>query len=96
MTQIDPQETKRASTSLLDILAGIAIHADVQTTLRCQYKNRIQDLAGQMPELLKAAIGNDLKFTVRIEVGGESAPAPETLEKINELLADVSDELRLE
>ena len=49
-----------------------------------------------MPELLKAAIGNDLKFTVRIEVGGESAPAPETLEKINDLLADVSEDLRLE
>ena len=58
--------------------------------------DRIQDLADQMPELLKAAIGNDLKFTVRIEVGGESAPAPATLEKINELLADVSEELRLE
>ena len=58
--------------------------------------DRIQDLADQMPELLKAAVGNDLKFTVRIEVGGESAPSPEAVAKINDLLAEVSEELRLE
>ena len=96
MTQIDPQETKRASTTLLDILAGIAIHADVQTTLRCQYKNRIQNLADQVPALLKAAVGTDLRFTVRIEASGESAPTPEALEKINQLLGEVSDDLRME
>ena len=58
--------------------------------------DRIQDLADQMPELLKAAVGNDLKFTVRIEVGGESAPSPEAVAKINDLLAEVSENLRLE
>ncbi len=58
--------------------------------------DQIQDLADQVPELLKAAIGNDLKFTVRVEVGGENTPAPEALEKINKLLADVSEDLRLE
>ena len=58
--------------------------------------DRIQDLADQVPELLKAAIGNDLKFTVRVEVGEENTPDPEALEKINELLAEVSEDLRLE
>ena len=58
--------------------------------------NGIQDLADQVPELLKAAVGTDLRFTVRIEASGESAPTPEALEKINQLLAEVSDDLRME
>ena len=58
--------------------------------------DRIQDLADQVPKLLRATIGNDLKFTLRVEVSGESTPSPEAIEKINQLLAEVSDELRLE
>ena len=57
--------------------------------------NGIQDLADQIPDLAKAAVGNVLKFNVRIEFGGETAPDPKIVEKINELLAEVSDELRL-
>ena len=49
-----------------------------------------------MPELLKAAVGNELRFTVGIEVGGETAPSPEAVEKINDLLAEVSEDLRLQ
>ena len=58
--------------------------------------DQIQDLADQMPELLKAAVGNELRFTVGIEVGGETAPSPEAVEKINDLLAEVSEDLRLQ
>ena len=56
---------------------------------------QIQDLAEQVPELLKAAVGSELRFTVGVEVGGESAPSPEAVEKIKELLAEVSEDLRL-
>ena len=57
--------------------------------------NGIQDLADQIPAIFKAAVGNTLKFNIRIEFGGETTPDPEAVEKINELLAEVSDKLRL-
>jgi hypothetical protein len=57
--------------------------------------NGIQDLADQIPDISKAAVGNTLKFNIRIEFGGETTPDPEAVEKINELLAEVSDKLRL-
>ena len=34
--------------------------------------NGIQDLADQIPDIAKAAVGNDLKFNVRVELGGEN------------------------
>ena len=45
--------------------------------------NGIQDLADQIPDIAKAAVGNDLKFNIRVELGGETAPDSETVEKIN-------------
>ena len=57
--------------------------------------NGIQDLADQIPAIAKAAVGNDLKFNVRVEFGGETAPGPEAVEKLNELLSEVSDKLKL-
>ena len=58
--------------------------------------NGIQDLADQIPEITKAAIGNDLKFSVRVEFGGEEPPSAEAVDRFNALLADVSDTLRLQ
>ena len=57
--------------------------------------NGIQDLADQIPAIFKAAVGNTLKFNIRIEFGGETTPDPEAVKKINELLAEVSDKLKL-
>ena len=57
--------------------------------------NGIQDLADQIPEIAKAAVGSNLKFNVRIEFSGEPTPDPEQVQKINELLSEVSDGLRL-
>ena len=57
--------------------------------------NGIQDLADQIPDIAKAAVGNSLKFNVRIEFSGETTPDPEQVQKINELLSEVSDNLRL-
>ena len=55
----------------------------------------IQDLADQIPDITTAAVGTGLKFNIRIEFGGETPPDPEAVEKINELLAEVDDTLRL-
>ena len=57
--------------------------------------NGIQDLAEQIPELLAAAVGSSLKFSVRIELGGETVPNEESVEQINSLLSEVTEELRL-
>ena len=57
--------------------------------------NGIQDLADQIPEIAKAAIGNSITFNVRIEFSGETPPNPEQVQKINELLSEVSDDLKL-
>ena len=52
--------------------------------------NGIQDLADQIPEIAKAAVGNDLKFNIRVEFGGTDPPSAEAVTKINELLAEVA------
>ena len=57
--------------------------------------NGIQDLADQIPGLTMASVGSNLKFNVRIELGGDDAPDPETIEKINSLLSNVSEDLKL-
>ena len=57
--------------------------------------NSIQDLADQIPDIAKAAVGNELKFNIRVEFGGETVPDPEAVKKINELLSEVSDKLKL-
>ena len=57
--------------------------------------NGIQDLADQIPDITKAAVGNGLKFSIRVEFGGDTAPDSEAVEKINQLLSEVSDDLKL-
>ena len=57
--------------------------------------NGIQDLADQIPDLVKAAVGHDLKFRLRVEFGGETPPDPGAVDQVNTLLAQVSEELKL-
>ena len=57
--------------------------------------NGIQDLADQIPDIAKAAVGHALNFNIRIEFGGETTPDSAAVKKINELLSEVSDKLRL-
>ena len=56
--------------------------------------NGIQDLADQIHVIIHAAVGNNLRFNVRIELGGETTPPADVVTKINALLAEVSDDLR--
>ena len=55
----------------------------------------IQDLADQMSDILAVAVGESIKFTVRIEFGGETAPDQAKVDQLNALLSDVSQELQL-
>ncbi len=56
----------------------------------------IQNLNDQLSDLTKASIGLGLKFHIRIELGPASQVSDETVAKMNELLAEVSEKLRLQ
>ena len=55
----------------------------------------IQDLSDQIPDIMKTAVGTGIKFTVRIELGGETPPDTENLEELNKILSEISDKLKL-
>jgi hypothetical protein len=58
--------------------------------------NEIQDLADAVAEVAKAAAGHDLRFFVRVELGGEKAPPEDVVEAVNKVLTKVSGNLKLE
>lgn len=53
-------------------------------------------MAEQIPGLIQAAVGHDLKFRVRVELGGDTPPAPDAVARIDALLAEASEEWKLE
>ena len=57
--------------------------------------NQIQDLSDQIPDLTKTAVGQDLKYHVRIELKGDVLAGEDLINKINKLLQEVSDKLHL-
>jgi hypothetical protein len=57
--------------------------------------NQLQDLADQVGERTRAAVGHGLRFLLRVEPGGATTPA-ELVGRLNKLLADVAEGLRLE
>lgn len=57
--------------------------------------NQIQDLAEHVADIARAAVGEDLKFHLRIELGGGNKPSNDVVAKINEILKNVSDRLIL-
>ena len=63
-----------------------------ETTLRA---DGIQDLADQIPSLLEAAVGHALEFHVQVRFGGETLPDPDAVDRVNALLAEASEELKL-
>jgi hypothetical protein len=58
--------------------------------------NQIQDLADQIADIGQAAVGYDLRFRLRIELSGSSRPPDDVVTKINRLLQDISEDLRLQ
>jgi hypothetical protein len=57
--------------------------------------HQVQELAEQMPALTKAAVGLDISFYLGIEIGNSPALSEEVIEKINQVLQQVSEELKL-
>lgn len=56
----------------------------------------LQDLAEQVGNLTKAAIDLTLRFHLRVELGPSSQVSEATLVEVNEILAEVSEKLKLE
>lgn len=59
--------------------------------------SEMQDLQDQLGELVKLAVGQKLELYIRINLSGQgNQPVPsETVEKINALLGEVSEQLKL-
>ena len=57
--------------------------------------DEVQDLADHISEIAKAAIGLDLKLSVRMELSSTTPPSEEAVAKINRLLQEVSEQLQL-
>lgn len=57
--------------------------------------HQIQDLADQIDEILKAAVGHDIKFYLRVELTGLNPPTNETIAKINEMLKEIGEDFEL-
>ena len=72
----------------LDYFPGMAAEAALAV-------HEIQDLAEKISDIAIAAVGCDFKVKVRIELGGEAEPDKEVVDKINVLLAEVSEGLQL-
>ncbi len=58
--------------------------------------HEIQELGEKIAEIKNAAAGIDLKLNVQIELGGESQPSDDAIARINQLLQDISDNLKLQ
>ncbi len=55
----------------------------------------IQNLNDQLGDLVKAAVGLNLQFQLRVELGPAAKLSHETVDKVNELLSEVSEKLVL-
>jgi hypothetical protein len=58
--------------------------------------NEIQDLAEIIGELVGAAVGYELTFHLRVELSGEISLPDDVVDRVNQLLEEVTDELKLE
>ena len=58
--------------------------------------NELQDLADSIANIRQATVGYDLKFHLRLELSGTSRPPDDVVAKINLLLQDISEKLRLQ
>jgi hypothetical protein len=56
---------------------------------------QVQDLADRISEIREAAVGHALTLQLRVELSGATKPPPEVVQRLNQLLREVSEELVL-
>lgn len=57
--------------------------------------SQLQDLADQIGDITKAAVGVELKLKIRLELGGKMKATPEMIATINKKLESITDGLKL-
>ena len=57
--------------------------------------DEIQNLNDQLGDLVKAAVGLNLQFQLRVELGPTARLSPKMVDKVNVLLSEVSEKLVL-
>jgi hypothetical protein len=57
--------------------------------------NELQDLADQVAELVKAAVGLRLRFRAEIELSGQGLPSPVVVERVNGILRSIHEGFEL-
>jgi hypothetical protein len=57
--------------------------------------HQIEDLADIVGDLVKAAVGHDLKFRIRVELGGGALLPDEVVAKVNAILKGIASEIEL-
>lgn len=57
--------------------------------------NQLQDLSDQVPDLLRAAAGQEIGFAVRVTIKGKDRPQDAVVRAINELLKQVDSEFEV-
>ncbi len=56
--------------------------------------SEVQDLADALGEIGAAAVGHELKYHLRILLGGKTPPQPEVVERLNQIIKRVSEKLK--
>ena len=56
---------------------------------------QIQDLADHVGDLTKATAGQQTKYKLRIEFGGDKRPSDQQIKKVNDILKEITDDLEL-
>jgi hypothetical protein len=57
--------------------------------------SQIQDLAEVVGDITRAAAGHDLRFKLRVELGGETATPRQVVQEVNKSLSTISEHLHL-
>lgn len=58
--------------------------------------NELQDLADAVARISAASAGHELKYVVRIDLGGDKPAPAAVVEAVNGILGSVSSKLKLE
>lgn len=72
-----------------------AIHSGTKMVEAEIKPNQIQDLAEAMSDLISATAGQELKFQLRIELGGKNPPPKAMLEKVNKILEGIDPKMKI-
>jgi hypothetical protein len=88
-TTTPPLPTVALAPAAIPVPSLFVAEADVQDF-------ELQDLAEQVGNLMKETVGLNLRFHVRVELGPASQVSETVLVKVNEILDEVSEKLRME